>query len=232
LPILYHYPVAMGKFSSSEKRMEVELKVRLGKESYIKLFNLLTKVGILVSTDLQSNYFLDSKNELEQKRITFRLRRAIKTMPNKEQVTACTMTMKGKAKNGVSNHGIFEGISRVEELEHSISILDFEQIIANPSSVTSFKYDLVPLVLEELTSRDIIITGQFENKRSHFKWNDLDLELDETSYPFGTAYELECEHPQPTKVKQLLEDLFRENGIDFGYSKRSKFGNMKAKQII
>jgi uncharacterized protein YjbK len=184
----------------------------------------------LSSTDFQSNYFIDSNKELEQKRITFRLRKAIKSFDGFEK-TECTMTIKGKA-NGISKHAIQDGISRVEELEHSISNTDFESMLNEPKRIPEFKYELVPVILSELLTRDFQISGQFENKRSHFKYNGLNLELDETTYPFGMAYELECEHSEPQKVKSELEQLFQENGIEYSYSKRSKFGNMKAGVVI
>jgi uncharacterized protein YjbK len=203
--------------------MEIELKYRLSDKSYAKLFQLLSKIGTLVSTHHQTNYFFDSNNELEKKRITFRLRKA---------GDHAVMTMKGKKKGAISNHQIKDGISRVEELEHPISMEDYEAIVRNPSSIVNYQYDNVKELLEELQTRDIAITGHFENKRSHFQWNQLDLELDETTYDFGKAYELECEHVEPTKIQKVLEELFKEHGIEFGYSKRSKFGNMKAREVI
>jgi hypothetical protein len=37
---------------------------------------------------------------------------------------------------------------------------------------------------------------------------------------------------RPEKAKILLEELFKENEIEFTYSKRSKFGNLKAGSVL
>jgi uncharacterized protein YjbK len=73
--------------------------------------------------------------------------------------------------------------------------------------------------------------GCFTNTRMVFLWNNLCLEVDETQYPFGTAYEVEVEHVDPEMAKGLLETLFKSEQIEYKESTRSKLGTLIAGQL-
>ncbi|KAI8901821.1 CYTH-like domain-containing protein [Globomyces pollinis-pini] len=214
--------------------MEVELKFRIPNEAtYIKLLDLFNNSNDaqFISTDQQQNYFFDNTlHELENQRTTFRLRRVFSTSESNEIIKKLVMTMKGKHKKGKLENGI----ARVGELEQVIENADFDLMITNPTSIPSFqsKYHVIPELLDELSNQDISLTHKFENKRTIFKWKELKIEIDETQYTFGTAYEVEVEHHNPEKTKILLETFLRENDIPFSYSTRSKFGNMKAGSVL
>ncbi|KAJ3000381.1 hypothetical protein HDV02_005741 [Globomyces sp. JEL0801] len=186
--------------------MEVELKFRIPNEAtYIKLLDLFNNSNDaqFISTDQQQNYFFDNTlHELENQRTTFRLRRVFSTSESNEIIKKSVMTMKGKHKKGKLENGI----ARVGE--------------TNPTSIPSFqsKYHVIPELLDELSNQDIR--------------KELKIEIDETQYTFGTAYEVEVEHHNPEKTKILLETFLRENDIPFSYSTRSKFGNMKAGSVL
>ncbi|KAJ3273567.1 hypothetical protein HDV01_004334 [Terramyces sp. JEL0728] len=206
--------------------MEVELKFRLTKDQYEKclhLFNSLPDCK-LIDTEYQENYFIDNSNlELENKRVNFRLRR----INGKE--TKSVITIKGKGQNHAT---LKNGVSRISEIEETIENKDFDRMKNDPSCILNFKLDIIESLREELTSFDLVQSAQFKNKRLIYDWKGLELEVDETEYDFGNAYEIEVEHSDPETTKELLEGLFKSNGIAFSYSKRSKFGNLKAKEII
>lgn len=69
-----------------------------------------------------------------------------------------------------------------------------DSVLQNPNEITNHSsIDLVSVFLNELTGPpyDIILSAQFSNERLVYEWNGLTLEVDETTYTFGTAYELE-----------------------------------------
>ena len=139
----------------------------------------------------------------------------------------------------------------------------FDEIIESPNTALPRNADKIDLIktFQSLVSPSsfIELCGKFKNTRLVFQMklenqkvsNDdfLILELDETEYDFGTAYELEgifffstsifsytliykVETKNPERAKWILEEMFKQNGIEFTYSKRSKFGNLKAGSII
>ncbi|KAF3678061.1 Triphosphate tunel metalloenzyme 3 [Capsicum annuum] len=76
--------------------------------------------------------------------------------------------------------------------------------------------------------RGFVGWGGFSNVRNVFEWNGVVLEIDETMYGFGTCYEIECGSLEPEKVKEMIETLLKENGIDHSYSKVSKVVTFRA----
>ncbi|XP_027333054.1 triphosphate tunel metalloenzyme 3 isoform X3 [Abrus precatorius] len=73
--------------------------------------------------------------------------------------------------------------------------------------------------------------GGFGNVRSVYEWKGLKLEVDETKFDSGTLYEIECESADPEGAKRLLEDLLKENGIDYSYSTASKFAIFRSGKL-
>lgn len=67
--------------------------------------------------------------------------------------------------------------------------------------------------------------------RRIYEWKGLKLELDETSFDFGTNYEIECESEEPERVMDLLEGFLKENGIDYSYSETSKFAVFRSGKL-
>jgi uncharacterized protein YjbK len=125
---------------------------------------------------------------------------------------------------------IIDGISRINELETNVSQQDFEATLQNPPYIIDLapKIDFLKLVTESCKAAELKQVGFFRNTRKVFAWSGLCLEVDETLYPFGTAWEVEVEHEDPEMAKKELEAMFVKEGISFSESKRSKFGNMMA----
>nr|GFC85414.1 triphosphate tunel metalloenzyme 3-like [Tanacetum cinerariifolium] len=73
--------------------------------------------------------------------------------------------------------------------------------------------------------------GGFKNVRNVYEWKDLVLEVDETSYEFGTLYEVECESVEPEKAKGLIEGFLKENGVEYEYSVMSKFAIFRSGKL-
>lgn len=67
--------------------------------------------------------------------------------------------------------------------------------------------------------------------RNVYNWEGVKLELDETHFAFGTAYEIECETTDPERFRQLLGDLLDKNGVTYKYSTISKFGIFRSGKI-
>ncbi|GFP82166.1 triphosphate tunel metalloenzyme 3 [Phtheirospermum japonicum] len=73
--------------------------------------------------------------------------------------------------------------------------------------------------------------GGFRNVRNVYEWNGVKLEVDEVKYEFGDMYEVECESLEPEKVKRMIEDFFKENGIEYSDSVMSKFAIFRAGKL-
>ena len=73
--------------------------------------------------------------------------------------------------------------------------------------------------------------GGFGNLRSVYDWKGLKLEVDETSFDFGTLYEIECESSDPERAKRLLEEFLKENEINYSYSTASKFAIFRSGKL-
>lgn len=67
--------------------------------------------------------------------------------------------------------------------------------------------------------------------RQVYEWKGLKLELDETIFDFGINYEIECESEEPERDRNLLEELLKENGIDYSYSETSKFAVFRSGKL-
>ncbi|KAG4107705.1 CYTH-like domain-containing protein [Neocallimastix lanati (nom. inval.)] len=206
--------------------METEVKLRISEEAYQKVQEKLIERGFtLKETDNQTNIFLDGqKREMSQKRYVLRFRKIFR----KDKYIYFT-TLKGNAK-------LANGISKIEEFEEEIPKDLFEEIVANPSKLPELglKQNLLTKVLKEhpIESKYEII-GQFTTNRRKFeiefvenkKWT---LELDETEFPFGKAFEIELEVPEDEiKIaKESLEKFMNDSNIPYTYSKNNKFVNL------
>lgn len=124
-------------------------------------------------------------------------------------------------------------MSRVEEDEEDIDPLIGRECLAEPALLGSVELRLVKRAKEEfgVTENGFVCLGGFKNVRNVYEWNGLKLELDETKYDFGTLYEIECESVEPDKVKKLIEQFLKENGIEYSYSEASKFAIFRSGKL-
>lgn len=67
--------------------------------------------------------------------------------------------------------------------------------------------------------------GGFKNTRKVIEWEGHCLEVDETSYKWGTVYEIECETEQPEHVRDKLSTFLTDNDIVFKLNTTTKFSN-------
>lgn len=162
--------------------MEIEIKIRIPNEQeFIKLKNALK--DCLVSTFEQKNYFIDTVDmALEAEWTVFRLR-------HENSVWKAAVKSKPKLENG---------ISKVQEREKEISDIEAMEILRDPQAVNQSEHVIVK---EIKGKKEYKLVGSFETTRRTYHYDELKLELDETRYDFGVAYELECEHNNPEKTK-------------------------------
>ncbi|KAA8522946.1 hypothetical protein F0562_009368 [Nyssa sinensis] len=199
--------------------MEVEVKIRLpDSASHQKLHSLLSPFHLKIHR--QYNTFFDgAASELSSRRAILRLRFY-------DDDAKCVVSLKAKAV-------IIDGVSRVEEDEEDLDPATGRECVADPSRLRSVDSRIMKRVWDEFGVGDggFVCLGGFRNVRGVYEWNGLKLELDETMYDFGTCYEIECESSEPEKVKTLLEEYLKENGISYSYSEASKFAIFRSGKL-
>ncbi|KAK1418453.1 hypothetical protein QVD17_27598 [Tagetes erecta] len=212
--------------------MEVEVKLRLpNSQTHKTLISLLSPFHI--TTHNQHNNFFDGlAGELSSRRAVLRIRFY------NDQVTKCVISLKAKAV-------LENGVSRVEEDEEQIDPAIGEECLANPNRLVSLMESsrIMKRVKDEFfggknenkNDNDgglgFVCLGGFKNLRNVYEWKGLVIELDETSYEFGTLYEIECESSEPEKAKGLIEEFLKENEVSYSYSVASKFAIFRAGKL-
>ncbi|KAF5841326.1 CYTH-like domain-containing protein [Dunaliella salina] len=198
--------------------MEVEIKLRLpDRDAYEKVASQLASSK--TASYAQENYFFDGDaNQLEATHTVLRLR-----FYNGND--KATVTIKGK-------QVLEKGIGRASEVEEEVpDAAAARQWLQEPSKML----EAVPLVhqlKEKLGIQHLVGMGGFGNQRDVFQWEGETLELDQTSYEWGTMYEIEVETVNPEVLKPKLETFLTSNAIQHSYSKSSKFGNFKNRSLL
>ncbi|CAL0307094.1 unnamed protein product [Lupinus luteus] len=202
--------------------MEVEVKLRLANaESHRHVTTLLAPFH--VTTHRQHNLFFDGANsQLSSQRAVLRLR-----FYNDDE--RCVVSLKGKAV-------LVNGVSRVEEDEEDLDPKVGRECVAEPGKLGFVENNRVlERVKEEFgivdKDNEFVGLGGFRNVRNVYEWKGLKLEVDETLFDFGTLYEIECESFDPDEAKRILEEFLKENGIDYSYSKVSKFAIFRSGKL-
>uniref|UniRef100_A0A7N0UIF0 CYTH domain-containing protein n=1 Tax=Kalanchoe fedtschenkoi TaxID=63787 RepID=A0A7N0UIF0_KALFE len=199
--------------------MEVEVKLRLpNAEAYSDVASILSDFH--VKTHLQENLFFDgASGELSSKRAVLRLR-----FYNND--ARCVVSLKGKAV-------IVNGVSTVEEDEEDLDPGVGRACVADPRKLGEVDLRVLRRAKEEfgVGNSGFVCLGGFGNVRNVYEWNGLTLELDETSFKFGTLYEIECESTEPEAAKKLLEELLNEHEISYSYSEKSKFAIFRSGEL-
>ncbi|KHN13858.1 triphosphate tunnel metalloenzyme 3-like [Glycine soja] len=199
--------------------MEVEIKLRLpDSATHQKLSNLLAPFH--TKTLIQENIFFDGMNkELTSNLAVLRIRFY--------DLEHCVLSLKAKPV-------ISAGISRMEEHEEPFDVALGRACIAEPWRLLSVESsEILKRVRDEyrVGENGVVCLGGFRNVRAVHQWKGLKLELDETNYDFGTNYELECESDDPERHKRLLEEFLQGNGINYSYSKLSKFAVFQSRKL-
>lgn len=142
------------------------------------------------------------------------------------------LTWKGKAT-------LADGISKVREEETELTKEIGQEILRDPSRIAKYsgEYPLIKHIFSVIGAAATPetawkVVGEFKTLRLKIPWTSETVELDETTYPFGTGWEIEIETTNPEQVKKQMESLLNENGIAFTESKRNKFLNLINGTII
>ena len=197
-----------------QQAMEVEVKLRLpSAEAHQRVADLLSPYHKV--HHLQHNFFFDgSRGELREQKAVFRLRFY------GADDSRCVASLKGKAT-------IVDGISTGSEEEEEVSDVAMARAcVADPSKLSSSAFlgcKLIRNAFNDLNVQEFVCLGGFRNVRNVYEWEGLVIELDETQFDFGTAYEIECETSNPEKARSALEAFLSHNNIPFTYSSVSKF---------
>ncbi|KAK4802282.1 hypothetical protein SAY86_000485 [Trapa natans] len=208
-----NHPSEHGKNS-----MEVEIKLKLpDSAAHQRLSDILSPFHL--ETLIQENAFFDSPvDDLAKNLAALRLR-----FYNLD--SRCVLSLKAKPV-------ISSGISRVEEEEEPLEPILARRLVAEPSRILAIHAsNIARRVREEYGVRDLVCLGKFRNVRGVYEWEGLKLEVDETTYDFGTSYEVECETAEPERDRKLIEGLLIENGIRYNYSNLNKFAVFRSGKL-
>ncbi|TPX49442.1 hypothetical protein SeLEV6574_g01443 [Synchytrium endobioticum] len=204
--------------------MEVEVKLRLDADNFQRALQLLEHAGDCRGTDLQDNFFFDGlDDELAKSQTVFRIRRIRGIRHNNpNQPLPYTVTLK-------ANAILTDGVSCVEELEHSIDASLAEALIENPNLLMSShsSHPILNHVYQRASATGFKRIGHFKNTRTRVWWDGLLLEMDETHFDFATAYEIEIEHLDTLAAKSKIAAFLTQHGIAFCNSKNNKFAVLK-----
>jgi len=196
---------------------EVEIKLELTSQSdYLKVQQIL---GAPLEVHEQENIFFDGKKqELSSRRSMLRFRFYGGHPPK------CILTLK-------SNSSISGGIQRSQEVEEDIDYSIARQIVGDTSKMGQLSNrvggsQVMGGIFGEykLPSDGFVCLGGFFNRREIYQYGALHLELDKTTFEFGTVYEIEVETANPDHVKNELESVLNSNGVKYTSSPISKFG--------
>ncbi|KAJ3233028.1 hypothetical protein HDU81_002542 [Chytriomyces hyalinus] len=225
--------------------IEIEIKKRICSRQVFDNIDKALRSSPLVAFKQKRrmrDVFLDQDNKIhswQPQFAVFRLRVAdcIEPMTQERKFIA---TVKCKAT-------LIDGVSRAEE--HEVLFQDplAISLLQNPSSppIHTLENEFIETQVLKRFQLDpavgFSIFGEYTTIRTSFDmacWRDAIfqkhgvyetpiLELDETIYSFGTAFEIELETAFPATVESLLMNLLSENACAVGVtkSKKSKFIN-------
>ncbi|CAA0842179.1 Triphosphate tunel metalloenzyme 3 [Striga hermonthica] len=199
--------------------MEIEVKLRLpSKSSHQRLLSVLSPFH--AATHHQHNTFYDGPaSELSSRRAVLRLR-----FHEDADFPKCFVCLKAKAV-------LAGGVSRVEEDEEEVDPTAGRACFESPRKLMDLDSRVLRRVKEEFGVEGFIGLGGFKNVRNVYEWRGVKLEMDEVKYEFGDMYEVECESSEPERVKQMIEDFFKANGIEYSDSVMSKFAIFRAGKL-
>lgn len=123
------------------------------------------------------------------------------------------------------------GVSRVEEDEEEVDSAIGKACFEDPQKLMDADSRVLRRVKEEFGIKGFVGLGGFRNVRNVYEWNGVKLEVDEVNYDFGDMYEVECESVEPERVKGMITEFFKENGIDYSDSVMSKFAIFRAGKL-
>nr|XP_043628118.1 triphosphate tunnel metalloenzyme 3 isoform X1 [Erigeron canadensis]XP_043628119.1 triphosphate tunnel metalloenzyme 3 isoform X2 [Erigeron canadensis] len=205
--------------------MEIEVKIRIPNSKSCKTLISLLSPFHLRTHNQHNNFFDGAAGELSGSRAVLRIR-----FYNDPENPKCVISLKAKA--------ILEnGVSRVEEDEEEIDPEIGRKCVSDPTRLKDLvgSSRIMTRVKDEFFGNGdelgFVGLGGFKNLRNVYEWKGLMIELDETSFEFGTLYEIECESSEPEKAKGLIEEFLKENGVEYSYSVASKFAIFRSGKL-
>lgn len=198
---------------------EVEVKLRIPDSASFAAVKSLLLPSFKTVHDQENHFFDGAKGELSSQRIVLRIR-----FYDGDQ--KAVITCKGK-------QVLENGIGRAPEEEEDIDIDLARSCLEDPNVLlTNEESALMKKLKDEMTFPDgLTHLGGFDNKRFVYNWRGYTLEADQTSYPWGSMFEIECETEEPEELKATLETFLSDNYIPFSDSKKSKFANFMDKTL-
>ena len=197
---------------------EVEVKLRIpDAASYDALAQAL--IPCFKQAHEQENYFFDGAGkELSSKRVVLRLRFY-------DTDRKAVITVKGAQK-------LEGGVGIAPEEEETVDPKLARSYLSDPQTMLESTSPLIGKLKSQFElKKGLVALGGFHNLRKEYQWRGNLLELDQSSYPWGTLHELECETERPQELKQELEDLLTSHGVPYSYTTKSKFANFVDKTL-
>lgn len=197
---------------------EVEVKLRIpDSASFAALKKAL--LPCFQAMHEQENFFFDGANkELSSARVVLRVRLY-------DGDSKAVITCKGK-------QVLKDGVGRAPEEEEEVDPALARKFIDSPDLLLEHESELILKLRKDFKLvKGLVLLGGFNNLRNVYKWKGHTLEVDLTSYPWGSMFELECETDSPESLKKEIEDLLETHNIPFSDSKKSKFANFMDKTL-
>lgn len=197
---------------------EVEVKLRIPDSASFAAVQSLLLPSFKAIHEQENHFFDGAKGELSAEKVVLRVRFY---GGDRRAVITC------KGKQVLEN-----GVGRAPEEEEEIEVAVAREFLKDPSTLVNHESTLMNKLKEEFKFPEgLTYLGGFDNRRSVYEWRGYTLEVDLTSYPWGSLYEIECETQEPDVLKAQLEQLLSENAIPFSNATKSKFANFKDKTL-
>ena len=211
---------AAMKSSLNIQNEEVEVKLRIPDSASFAAVKSILLPSFKTVHDQENHFFDGAQKELSSQKVVLRIR-----FYGTDQ--KAVITVKGK-------QVLKDGIGRAPEEEEEVDPVLAREFIKDSDALLAYSDSkLMQKLKDEFKfTKGLSYLGSFDNQRHVYDWRDFKLEVDQTTYPWGSMYEIECETDKPEALKESLEALLREHNVPFGDSKRSKFANFMNKTLI
>ncbi|KAF9978065.1 hypothetical protein BGZ73_003805 [Actinomortierella ambigua] len=180
--------------------MEIEIKIRLASEHHVSALEQALDSPLVAKEDQENIFFEGKHQELIRERLVFRIR--LIHRPD-GQLPLAIVALKGNAV-------LVNGIATCEEEEALIDSQLALQVIDNPSIIPDIakRHALLQKIVDRVQCTEgYVVMGRFRNVRHKYAWHGYKVEVDRTTYPHGTAYEVEIEAGSKEEADQAKAKL-------------------------